>query len=339
MTDIEKQRYAGNARQADLFATEPDNAPAARAPGNSNKKAQAFVWPMARDDEERVVEKLQETGRYRIQRQLTPRPIVQNHVVVPGQSIGIILDTETTGLDHRKDEIIELGMVAFTYDASGVRDVIGVFSQLREPAVPISAEITNITGITMDMVAGRSIDPDEISAFIAGAELVIAHNAKFDRPFCEAFHDGFSHKAWACSVAEVDWTSLGFEGNKLVYLIGQCGFFHNGHRAVDDCHALLEVLTSSTGVSAESAFLQLEASAGKDRLHVFAQNSPFDTKDILKARGYRWNDGSDGRAKSWWTEIDETAYEAELKFLRQEIYRSEAEPIVRRLSAYDRYRA
>ncbi|TWA43908.1 exonuclease [Sinorhizobium medicae] len=39
---------------------------------------------------------------------------------------GGILDTETTGLNHRKDEIIEIGAVAFTFDAAGtIGDIIG----------------------------------------------------------------------------------------------------------------------------------------------------------------------------------------------------------------------
>lgn len=338
MVGTQKRRSTDSWLQANLFEDETQSTTSSPAPVNGNKRARAFTWPMAPDDENRLVDKLEESGRYRIQRQLVPRPIVENYAVIPGRSVGIILDTETTGLDHRKDEIIELGMVAFTYDAGGIHDVIAVFSELREPSVEISVEITRITGITQDMVAGRNIDADAVSAFIAGADLIIAHNARFDRPFCERFHSDFQHKAWACSVAEIDWSALGFEGSKLVYLIGQCGFFHNGHRAVDDCHALLEVLASKPKTDALGAFEQLHGSAAKERLHVFAHNSPFETKDILKARGYRWNDGSDGRPKSWWTEIDEAAYDDELLFLCQDIYRANVEPIVRRLTAYDRYK-
>ena len=58
-----------------------------------------------------------------------------------------------------------------------------------------------------------------------------------------------------------------------------------------------------------SAFKHLIASAGKRRCRVWAEHSPFDLKDALKARGYRWNDGSDGRPKSWWAEIAEERYD------------------------------
>jgi DNA polymerase-3 subunit epsilon len=61
-------------------------------------------------------------------------------------------------------------------------------------------------------------------------------------------------------------------------------------------------------------------------------------KDNLKGRGYRWSDGSDGRPKAWWVEVDEAGYADELDYLRTEIYRWEADPLSIRLTAQDRYR-
>jgi DNA polymerase-3 subunit epsilon len=67
---------------------------------------------------------------------------------------------------------------------------------------------------------------------------------------------------------------------------------------------------------------------------------PFDMKDHLKARGYRWSDGSDGRPKSWWIEVGEEALDDELRYLRAEIYRyPDADPPIKRLTAFDRFRA
>jgi DNA polymerase-3 subunit epsilon len=53
---------------------------------------------------------------------------------------------------------------------------------------------------------------------------------------------------------------------------------------------------------------------------MFAENSPCDMRDHLKARGYRRSDGSDGRPKSWWIEVGEEELDDELRYLGAEIY-------------------
>jgi DNA polymerase III subunit epsilon len=283
---------------------------------------------------------LEATGDYRVLRRLMPRPIVVSPTSHQDEKIAVILDTETTGLDHTRDEVIELGMIAFTYDEEGrIGDVIGTFNALREPSVPISTEITRLTGITPSMVSGQRLDLEAVERFIAPADLIIAHNAGFDRPFCERLTKGFQVKAWACSHSEISWSGLGFEGSKLGYLLGQCGWFHQGHRAVEDCHAVLEVLAKPLPSEAGLPFGHLLASARKSLLRIWAEGSPFDMKDLLKARGYRWNDGTDGRPKSWWVEVDEEDGEAEITFLRREVYRREVEPYIQRVTAFERFRA
>jgi DNA polymerase-3 subunit epsilon len=301
---------------------------------------QAVSTPNRQDEEDAAARRLEETGRFKILRSLVPRPVAARASAPPRASerIGVILDTETTGLDPAKDEIIELGMVAFTYDAAGIGEVIGVFSALREPGQPISAEITRITGITDAMVAGQVLDLKAVAAFIAPADLVIAHNAGFDRPFCERLTGGFDVKPWACSVAEVDWSGRGFEGAKLGYLVGQCGWFHQGHRAVDDCHALLEVLDRPGPAGRASAFSELVEKSARRRCRIWAEGSPFHTKDLLKARGYRWSDGTNGQLKSWWREVDEADFDAERAFLQTEVYQAPVDPFVQWMTAAERFK-
>jgi DNA polymerase-3 subunit epsilon len=277
---------------------------------------------------------LEATGRYRILTKLEPRKIID--VRRPGFTLtGVIVDTETTGLDPRQHEIIEIGLVAFTFNEEGdVGDVFGVYGGLQQPMNPIPPEITQLTGITDEMVAGQVLDMAAVRAIVEPADLVIAHNAGFDRPFWETLNDLFALKAWACSVSEIDWSSRGYEGTKLGYLIGQSGYFHDGHRALDDCFALLEVLAGAQGGAERSAFAELYQASQRSRVRIFAENSPFDLKDHLKAWGYRWADESDGRPKSWWIEIAEEGLEAELHFLRAEIYRwPDADPPLHRLTA------
>lgn len=322
--------------QIDLF----DDAPGYRqTPRPSPRKRRSEVLLPSSDDEE-LAQRLEETGRFKVLRKLVPRPIVaREQSAFP--NVAVLVDTETTGLLHSRDEIIEIGAVSFTYNDEGmIGDVIGVYSGLRQPSAPIPAEITRLTGITDEMVSGRYIDIAALDALVEPADLVIAHNAGFDRPFCERLSPAFASKAWACSVTEIRWADLGFEGNKLGYLVGQSGLFHEGHRATDDCHALLEVLARPAGPNGTRPFTELLRSSTQSRIRIFAENAPFDMKDHLKGRGYRWSDGSDGRPRAWWIEVDEELYDEELRYLRTDIYCWEdAEPLTVRLTALDRFRA
>jgi len=291
-------------------------------------------------NEAEMVRILEATGRYQILKKLEPRAIAA--IPRPGYPLrGVILDTETTGLDARKDEIIEIGLIGFTFNHAGeIGDVTGIYGGLQQPSIPIPADVTRLTGITDAMVLGQTIDMTAVRALIEPADLIIAHNAGFDRPFCDGFSSIFARKAWACSNSEIDWSGRGYEGTKLGYLINQSGFFHVGHRAVDDCFALLEVLALSQDGAEQTPFAELHQASQRSRVRIYAQNSPFDLKDRLKERGYRWSDGSDGRPKSWWIEIAEDALEDELQFLRAEIYRwPDADPPIQRLTAFDRFRS
>ncbi len=321
--------FSGKTAQFDLFAE-------AGADAHQPSGRRATRMPVSDED---MVQRLLASGRYRILRRLEPRPVCPRPR--PGFPLtGVIVDTETTGLNHRKDEIIEIGLIAFSFDADGmIGDVTGSYGGLQQPGIAIPGEITRLTGITDATVAGAAIDLDAVQRLIEPADLVIAHNASFDRPFCEALLPLFAQKAWACSVREVDWAARGFEGTKLGYLVGQSGYFHEGHRAVDDCQALLEVLCGASATGRASAFAELWQASHRADIRLFAEAAPFDMKDHLKARGYRWSDGSDGKPKCWWTDIAEAALADELHYLRTDIYRwPDADPPLRRMTALDRYR-
>lgn len=284
-----------------------------------------------------MAETLASSGEYRVLRRLVPRSEFadDNGVAV---KTGILLDVETTGLDHSRDEIIELAMIKFDYLADGTIIRSGeVFTAFNEPSNPIPPEIVELTGITDEMVAGHRIDTDAVAAFVDGAVIVIAHNAGFDRKFAERICPLFAKKPWGCSQKEIDWQKHGFEGAKLGYLLAGAGYFHQAHRAIDDCHALLEILAFELPTVGTSALAALLERARRKTMRVWAEQSPFDLKDELKRRGYRWSDGSDGRPKSWYIDVDEGQETAEIEFLRSTIYLREVDPRVQALSATVRY--
>ena len=297
---------------------------------------------MADDDRTQwdiVAQALEETGEYRIVRKLQP---VERYTEPDGEQIqlGLILDTETTGLDAQADDVIELGMVLFEYaPATGrVYRVVGTFDELRDPGRHIPAEITAMTHITDDMVRGRAIDVIAVDAFVARATLIIAHNAAFDRPFVEKQWDVFATKPWGCSMTQVHWRDEGIATQKQE-LIALCqGFFYDAHRAENDCRALLHILANVLPLSGQPALKPLLDHAMANDAHIWAIAAPFDAKDALKLRGYRWSTGAGGDPKAWHINVLADELEAELVFL-DSIYGGDARSIVRvdRMSPLNRF--
>jgi DNA polymerase-3 subunit epsilon len=288
---------------------------------------------------EEMAKILEHTGAFRVLRRLTSRTVITPD---DGSELknGLVVDVETTGLDPNKDEIIELAMVPFSYSLDGrIFDVKPHFQGLQQPSKSIPDEITRITGITNEMVAGKSIDLEAVNPIVSSSDIIIAHNASFDRRFLEKFCDAFILKPWGCTFKEIPWKEEGFDGAKLGYLANSMGFFFDAHRASDDCLATLELLSKILPIAKISAFGALLKNARETTYRVWAENSPFDFKDLLKARGYRWNSGNDGRPKSWYLDINTTNLESELSYLKKDIYQREQDIVVTKLTAFDRYSA
>jgi DNA polymerase-3 subunit epsilon len=286
---------------------------------------------------DRMAHALEASGDYKVLRRLVPRA---PSAAPEGDSskLGIVLDVETTGLDSNRDEVIELAMIKFRYsDRDKITGVTEIFQSFNEPTSPIPAEITELTGITDAMVAGHKIDAATVDAFVADANIVIAHNANFDRPFAEKAWPIFAQRHWACSLAEIDWLKHGFGGGKLAYLLADMGCFHDAHRAADDCQALLEILSRPLPGTSAAALATLLERARRKTFRIWAENSPYDLKNKLKSRGYRWNDGTDGRPKAWHIDVDENKRDAELQWLKTEIYQRNVDLNCREITALDRH--
>jgi len=290
-------------------------------------------------DTETMAAALEATGDFRVLRRMQSRRAV-NEPDGSKTKLGLFVDVETTGLDTAKDEIIELAMVPFTYGLDGrIFEIQEPFQALRQPSKPIPADVTALTGITDKMVAGKTIDPADVARFAAPADLVIAHNAGFDRKVLERFCDVFTTKAWACSQSQVPWVEEGCGGMKLSYLLNDFGLFYAAHRAADDCLAAIEILARPLPKSGTLAMAKLLDAARTPTRRVWAERAPYDFKAQLKARGYRWNDGEDGRPKAWFADVAEEKLEAELAYLRADIYQHDVDIRADKLTAYDRFSA
>lgn len=255
---------------------------------------------------------------YRVLRRLVPIRHFERTAQGPLVRV-LVLDTETTGLDHSRDKIIELALLRVDVDTATGLPVgeVAVYDGLQDPGMAISKEIEAITGITNAMVRGQQLDLVKIAALLEGAEMVIAHNAGFDRPFCEARFPEFAHLPWGCSFADIDWKKEGFGSAKLEYLALAKGWFYDAHRAEVDCHALLAVLTEPLPTCAQTGLASIIAASRRPSYRLQANNAPFEAKDVLKARAYRWN----AEQKVWHTRLDdEVQLTAELAWLKASVY-------------------
>lgn len=273
---------------------------------------------------------------YRVLRRLQPR---LEWPASTGQGVCriVVLDTETTGLDHAKDKIMELALLRVDVDlATGLPvGTMQVYDQLEDPGMPIPREVQEITGITNAMVQGQQLDDVRIARLLDGVDLVIAHNAGFDRPFCEARIEQFRHLTWACSFADIPWKQQGKRSAKLESLALEMGWFYDAHRAEMDCHALLAVLTANLPQLPHTGLAHLIEQARKPSYRLMATNAPFDAKDTLKARGYRWS----AEQKVWYTRVgDSKALQVEFDWLKENAYHQRAAVVqFEKLDALVRY--
>ena len=280
---------------------------------------------------------LERSGQYRVLRKYE-RPSYYSTDDGTEKRTAVFLDVETTGSNPAVDKIIQLSMVAFTFSKDGrIFELIDEFDAYEDPQMPIPEEITDLTGITDAHVAGQKIDEAKMEEFLSNAALVIAHNAQFDRPFVEKRFSIFGEMPWACSINDVQWREEGLESSKLEFLAYKCGFFYDAHRAIQDCLASVHVLAHRLPKSKGLVLGQLLENARKTSYRIWAIDSPYQKKDLLKKGGYRWNNGENGQPKAWYIEVFDDALYQEKAFLEREIYGIKQSPRIDQLDAYNRY--
>lgn len=264
-----------------------------------------------------AVRLLEATGDYRVLRRLAE----VSKYDPPNDAdkfVALYIDTETTGLDPRSDQIIEFAGVAFEYDVRGnIYRLLRTGAYLEDPGRPLPPQVTSITGLTDQDLAGHSLPEAEIERLVGDARLVIAHNAAFDRPFVERRLPALAELPWACSVADIPWQELGFGSSSMEFLAYRHGFFFDAHRALVDCRAGVQILASRDNGSGETGMALLREGALQNTVRIWAEDSPYDSKDALKDRGYRWNPA--GRV--WWVDVPEEEHDTELAWLREHVYK------------------
>lgn len=172
----------------------------------------------------------------------------------------IVFDIETTGLSALNDRITEIGAVLVRGG-----EVLDVFNTFADPGIPIPVSITELTGITDDMVKGAPSQEEAVRAFLdfAGGRTLIAHNAGFDTSFirkvCDDFGIPFSN-TYLDTVALSRYVNPELKKHKLDTLANYFGLGDfNHHRASDDAEMLALIFFKMVEKLSEEGIKSLSA--------------------------------------------------------------------------------
>lgn len=207
----------------------------------------------------------------------------------------LIIDTETTGLDPKKDSIIEVA--AILVDLS--------FKRIESQCSALLYAITNsvsekLTGITQSMLDGAKVSHfnpfDAINSMVKQSECVVAHNAEFDRKFLESKEVTLKPLEWICSYRDIEY-NLKTENKKLSTLAEAYNVNPDGaHRALADVTMVANIFFKISNIEEQIKTTLIKKTKP---LHKLVAITSYNEKDIVKNSGFRW----DPKEKIWWKNV------------------------------------
>lgn len=164
------------------------------------------------------------------------------------------LDLEATGLDKANDRPIEVGLALWTTKYNRSLDARGLL--IKSDGVPITKEITEITGISQSMVDNFGYEPvealDETLYFIDKAEAIVAFNGRrFDIPMCHAwakrlgreFPEKLVIDPFEDMPARGADPTPGMRPQELITMCAKEGIYYDPHEAGADVGAMLRLMS------------------------------------------------------------------------------------------------
>lgn len=199
----------------------------------------------------------------------------------------LIVDTETTGLSPAKGRCIEVGAVLFHVPS---RAVLSQLSFLLPCKSNPAEKVNGIAAAVTRLEQPRSQSIACLEAMAATAEVLVAHNAAFDRQWFG--HDELPslHRPWLCSMEDIRWpaerhlrATPSVRDLALAYGVPVWA----AHRALTDCIYIAQVFER------EAQLENLLQQALLPR-KLYRARLPYDQRHLAKEAGFRWNEGVQG---------------------------------------------
>ena len=199
----------------------------------------------------------------------------------------LILDTETTGLDENEDEIIEIGCILFHVSSKSVLSQVSflfpVSTNEAEHVNGISAEVTNITQPWEDGL-------NFFLKLVDYSDLIVAHNADFDKKWFGKGRLPKLDKRWICSLEDINWTfqkSLKLRPSVTDLALSFSIPVWNLHRALSDCFYISEVFKKCENLEE----ILLKATEPRNLYKALVS---YEERELAKKAGFRWNSPVEG---------------------------------------------
>ena len=203
----------------------------------------------------------------------------------------LILDTETTGLDPKKDQVIEVA--AITYDLA-YRAPVECFASLMFSNGNAGEKFNHIPPDLLLDAPPPEIVWLQILRMAKRSDIIVAHRAEFDKSFSPA--DLQAMKPWVCSKFDLEWPGEKRLGEHLVHLAlaHKVGVL-DAHRAMTDCDILARLFTRAAEMGAD---IQAMFQRGLRPKNLFYSLAPYEQKDLVKEYGFGWDVARHG--KNWY---------------------------------------
>ena len=249
-------------------------APAAEALGDPEPVAAAAVQPAS--EPAPVVEPASASE---------PQPTAAVHQPVPQRLL--ILDTETTGLDPQRDRCIELGAVLFDLPRRSVLSQVSLLLPCEQNAAQA------VNGIDPELT--QQPQPWQqglqwFGALLASADLVVAHNAAFDRQWFGMAPLPAIDKPWLCTMEDIRWPAdRNLRANPSVrdLALAYSVPVWAAHRALTDCIYLAQVFERCSD-------LEPLVQQGLEPRRLYRARLSYEERHRAREAGFRWNEPVSG---------------------------------------------